>query len=105
MKHTEKIWQELSLLDNVTLYGSNIIACKVPIISFNIKGMISSQVAFELDKKYNICSRAGIHCAPLIHKFLKTLPNGTVRLSIGHQNTEEDIYNLINALKRMTNYL
>lgn len=104
LKYTEKIWQELSTLDNVTLYGTNIMTRKVPIISFNIKGMISSQVSFELDKKYNICSRAGIHCAPLMHKFLKTLPNGTVRLSIGHQNTEEDIHNLINALKKMTNF-
>jgi cysteine desulfurase family protein len=98
---TEMIWKELSRLDNIVLYGTSLIAHKVPIISFNVKKMIPSQIAHELNEKYKICVRAGLHCAPLMHTFLGTLPTGTVRISTGHQNSEEEVVSLINAIKKI----
>jgi cysteine desulfurase family protein len=99
---TEMIWKEISCLDTIVLYGTDEIARKVPIISFNLQKMIPAQIAAELDKKYKICVRAGLHCAPLIHKFLGTLPTGTVRISIGHQNSEEEVSLLIEAIKKIS---
>ncbi|MBS0656330.1 MAG: aminotransferase class V-fold PLP-dependent enzyme [Verrucomicrobia bacterium] len=98
---TEMIWKEISCLDTIVLYGTDEIARKVPIISFNLKRIIPSQIAAELDKKYNICVRSGLHCAPLIHKFLGTLPTGCVRISTGHQNSEEEVALLIEAIKKI----
>jgi len=46
-------------------------------------------------------TRAGLHCAPLAHKFIGTFPQGTVRLSLGLFNTSEDIDYTIEALKKI----
>lgn len=101
MRSLEIIWKELSLLDNIVLYGTDCMADKVPILSFNIKKMIPSQVARILDENYNIAVRAGLHCAPLLHERLGTLPTGTVRVSVGHQNSEEELLLLTSAIRKI----
>ena len=52
-----------------------------------------------LNEKYSICVRAGLHCAPLIHKKLKTTKTGTVRVSIDFNNEYLEIDKLVLALK------
>lgn len=45
-----------------------------------------------LSNHYNISCRAGLHCAPTAHGFFGTLERGgTLRLSVGFFNTEEEI--------------
>jgi selenocysteine lyase/cysteine desulfurase len=51
----------------------------VPLISFNVKNKNSESIA-ELLNKYEIAVRAGLHCAPLAHKFGGTLEQGTIRI-------------------------
>lgn len=51
----------------------------------------SGIVADELSERFNIAVRGGFHCAPLLHKFLKTDENGLVRLSLCLHNTEKEI--------------
>lgn len=68
------------------------------VFSFNIKNMDSSYVANELNYKFNICVRSGLHCAPLIHKKLKTIESGAVRVSIDFNNEFKEIDELIYAL-------
>ena len=53
--------------------------------------MTPTTVAILLDKKFDIAVRAGLHCAPLCHKILGTYPSGTVRVSLSHDSTHEDI--------------
>jgi cysteine desulfurase family protein len=55
-------------------------------------------LATILDSEYDIASRAGLHCAPLVHKKLGTFPNGTLRLSFSLWHTDEDIYHLTEVL-------
>lgn len=73
------------------------------VFSFNIKNLDSNYVANILNEKYNICVRSGLHCAPLIHKKLKTLNTGAVRVSIDFNNTYEEIDYFIFALKEISN--
>ena len=73
------------------------------VFSFNIKNMDSSLVANVLSEKYGICVRSGLHCAPLIHKELKTLDTGAVRVSLDFNNTYDEIDKLILALKEIAN--
>jgi len=73
------------------------------VFSFNIKNMDSSFVANVLSEKYGICVRSGLHCAPLIHKKLKTLDIGAVRVSLDFNNTFEEIDKLILALTEIAN--
>jgi len=60
------------------------------VVSFNIEGMMASDVARMLSDDYGIMCRAGLHCAPLAHKSIGTFPAGTVRFSFGLFNRDED---------------
>lgn len=71
------------------------------VFSFNIKNLDSNYVANILNEKFGICVRSGLHCAPLIHKKLKTLNTGAVRASIDFNNSYEEIDYLIFALKEI----
>ena len=57
---------------------------------------------YELDEKYGIMTRVGLHCAPSAHKTLGTYPKGTIRFSFGWWNTKEDIDVAIDALDKLT---
>jgi len=61
------------------------------ILALLVDGMDSSETANILDSKYQIAVRPGFHCAPLMHKFLKTENTGLVRISPGIFNTFEEI--------------
>jgi cysteine desulfurase/selenocysteine lyase len=59
-------------------------------------------MADALDAGFGIAVRPGLHCAPYIHRRLGTFPDGTLRLSPGPFNTEEDIDAFLNALTEIT---
>jgi len=67
-------------------------------VLFNVDGLDSEQVAARLDKQ-GICTRAGLHCAPLAHKTLGS--EGAVRVSFGAFNTEADVKMLTSCLMQM----
>lgn len=71
------------------------------IISFNVPSLSSATVGNILASQYGICVRSGLHCAPLIHEHLGTLKRGAVRVSLGCDNTEEEVEYFINALKNI----
>jgi len=54
-----------------------------------------------LDSQYDIFVRVGLHCAPLAHKTLGTLPEGTVRISMGFFNTLQDIEDTAEAIRKI----
>ena len=62
--------------------------CESGIVLFNIDGFESEEVAEFLDKQ-GICTRAGLHCAPLAHDTLGS--TGAVRVSFGIYNTAEEV--------------
>ena len=70
-----------------------------PLLTFVIPGTDSQTVADILNQEYGICVRAGLHCAPLLHKALGTEATGLVRVSIGYDNTLKDAKRLIYAVK------
>ncbi len=49
----------------------------------------------------NIATRSGLHCAPLLHKTLGTFPEGTLRISFGYFNKEEEVFFLSKVLKNL----
>lgn len=72
------------------------------IVSFEINNLPSSDVAEFLSSKYDIAVRAGYHCAPLVHKMLKTENDGLVRSSIGMHNTRRELNALIIAVREIS---
>ncbi len=85
------------------LYGATDISQKVGIISINVKGFKPAEIGAILDQSFDISVRPGLHCAPFAHQIMGTFPDGTVRISPGCFNTENDIDLLITALKTIAN--
>ncbi len=76
-----------------------------PVLSLDINGLTSGETAALLNER-GIAVRAGLHCAPLAHKKMGTVDNGTVRISPSIFNTEEEIdylYRQISAINKKYN--
>ena len=72
------------------------------VLSFNLGDVNAGAIGQILDEKNDIAVRAGHHCVSALHPYLKDLDNrGTVRVSVGYFNTEEDIDCLVEAVRRM----
>ena len=64
--------------------------------AFNLSGIFSQDTALYLDH-YNICVRAGNHCAKVLKEEINI--KNTCRVSLYFYNTKEEIDKLIEALK------
>lgn len=101
-KHEDKLTQrfltELKKIPEVEVYGSD---KRGPVVTLNIKGIDSGDLAAYLDEEYGILVRGGLHCAPKIHEAIGNGENGGVRFSFGFFNTDEEIEYAINAIKEI----
>lgn len=88
---------ELDKLDFITIYNKDV---DTNIVAFNINGVFAQDTAVYLDK-YNICVRAGNHCAKIIDNVFNI--SNTVRISLSFYNNKEEIDLLINVLKNSKN--
>jgi cysteine desulfurase family protein len=88
----------LSDIKGVTVHGTTRLENRVATLSFNVDQYDASDVGTFLDVDYNIITRTGLQCAPLIHEHHGTSPRGTVRMSIGPFNTREHIEAAIRAV-------
>lgn len=88
-------------IKGIRIYGDFETGDRCPIVSLNVKQFDSSQISDMLYEEYGIATRAGAHCAPLMHKALQTMEQGTVRFSFSFFNTLEEVDCAINALKEL----
>ena len=88
---------EIGKLGFVELYHADNVD-RVGVIAFNVKGVHSHDVAFILDS-YGVAVRSGHHCAQPLMNYLN-VPS-CCRASFSIYNTHEDIYKLIEALKKV----
>ena len=65
------------------------------IVTFNVNDIFSQDVAYYLNK-YNVCVRAGNHCAKLVKNV--TGVTNSVRISLSFYNTEEEIDEVVSLL-------
>lgn len=96
---SNKVADSLEKISGIKLYydGSGI-------ISFNLKNVPSSTVA-DLLAKNKICTRSGLHCAPLAHAKIGTLERGAVRLSFSINNTEREAHKTVKVIRNIANIL
>ncbi len=88
----------MSVIDGVKLYSN---PNPVGIVSFELQNKDSIEVTQILNDKYDVAVRGGFHCAPLIHKHLKTDQGGLVRVSIAVQNTTGELNYLVKAIREI----
>ncbi|HON58546.1 MAG TPA: aminotransferase class V-fold PLP-dependent enzyme [Smithella sp.] len=100
-KLSQKFIDEARDLPGIILYGQKSARNRTPAVSFNIAGRDPATLAMELDERFGIMSRSGLHCAPAAHKTIGTYPMGTVRFSFSYFNTEEQIAASLEALKKI----
>ena len=60
-----------------------------------------NRVADDLAQDFGIATRAGAHCAPLMHEALGTVDCGVVRMSLCAMTTDEEIDGAIDAVERL----
>ncbi len=95
---TDHLLDGLFGLTGVTVFGPREWERRVGIVSFNLQGFDSSEVASRLDVAYGICVRSGLHCSPLAHRTAGTLEKGTVRVGFSYMNTVDDVDYLLESL-------
>ncbi|SHH32738.1 aminotransferase class V-fold PLP-dependent enzyme [Clostridium grantii] len=100
-KLTKLMLEELKKIENVIIYGVVDSNQQAAVISFNIKGLDSSETNYILDNEYDIYTRSGLHCAVLAHETIGTVEIGVVRVSFGYFNDENDVITIIEAIKEI----
>ena len=121
IKKREKVLREIALSElkqirGIALYGADLEAEYLPIISFNVEGVSPYDLAWELSNNYGIETRAGCSCAGVYGHYLTNkdeikdislLDTGMaskpawLRISLHYTHTFNDIERLIYALKRI----
>lgn len=98
MAHALYLYDLLSKIHGVTLYTKRPAAGYVPVISYNIDGLTSTEASTLLDAR-GFALRGGLHCSPAAHTRFGTLSVGMIRASFGVFNTKNDAALLAQAVK------
>lgn len=101
LKHMWKFYRGVKDIPGVKIYGDFDTEVRCPIVTLNIGDYDSSEVSDELLMTYDISTRPGAHCAPLMHEALGTVDQGAVRFSFSHYNTEEEVDIAIRAIREL----
>jgi len=99
-----KLFEGILPMDRIHVYGPRDPEKQSAVVSINVEGMLSSEVGFQLDRNFDICVRTGLHCAPSAHKTIGSFPQGTVRISMGMTNTEDEVEEIIQALRWLVSH-
>lgn len=93
---TKYLYDELSKISNIKIYGTNEIGDRVSLVSFNLEGVHPHDLTSFLDEK-GICIRAGHQCTqPLLGKLGAY---SVARASLYFYNSKEEIDFFIQVLK------
>lgn len=103
--------KELQLLDyflnslnniaQIRIIGLSGVEGRTAVVSVDFKEKDNGIIAHELSKKYGIMTRSGLHCAPSAHKTLGTFPEGTVRFSLSHFTTLEELDYTVKSIRKL----
>ena len=122
---TRRILRGLSQIKGLKIYGVNDpasprFALKGGVIAYTLRGFMSDKVGKELAVRGGIGVRYGCHCAHILVKHILGVPPplerfqriiaslfprlrfpGVARVSLGIENTEEDVDNFINVMGKI----
>jgi len=99
----DRFLEGLNNINNIELIGKDTSKNRTGIFSIDFINMDNGLVSYELCKEYGIMTRSGMHCAPSAHKTLGTFPKGTVRFSLSHFTSIEDIDYTVDCINKIAN--
>lgn len=98
-KLMELFYEQVKEIPDIRIYGDFSQKDRAAIVSLNLGEEDSGEVSDYLSSEYEMDTRSGGHCAPLMHGALGTVDQGAVRFSFSHFNTEEQVESAVQALK------
>lgn len=97
--------EQLAEFDTLTVHSQSDRNQHSGVVSFVSDLYASDELATLLSQHFQIDTRAGLHCAPGIHRRLGTLDRqGSVRVSFGWSSTEDDVSQLVDALRQTSQF-
>ena len=106
MRLTRRLVNGFKEIEGVRIYCCDNLENHLSTVTMNIEGMDAANVGTWLDVDYNVATRTGLHCAPLVHKQLGTAElKGAVRFSIGPFNTDQHIDHAVNAVAEIASWV
>jgi cysteine desulfurase family protein len=97
---TEQLVTALASIKGVQIFGPQSAEDRVGVVSITLDGFEPHELATILDGSFGIETRAGLHCAPGMHRCLGTFAaGGTVRFSVGPFTTPADSEAAATALR------
>ena len=110
-RHREEIgqWEQslvqqaaegLASIPGVTAWHCD--SCQSGVLSFRTAWTEPNGLCDELSKR-DFCLRAGLHCAPLAHETVGTLPEGTLRIGFSAFNTRAQVEKLLQTIEKLRN--
>ena len=86
---------------NIRILGKHNCEKRMGVVGVSFINLDNAQAAYELENKYHILTRVGLHCAPNAHITLESYPKGCVRFSFGLYNTADEVQKAIEAVKHI----
>jgi cysteine desulfurase family protein (TIGR01976 family) len=96
----QKLWEALSSINGVRLYGPPPNIERTPTVSFIIKSVPSTEVARRLSEKGLFASHGDFYAATVIER-LGLVPEGLVRVGCACYTSDEEIERLIEAVREI----
>lgn len=87
----ERFERGVRAIEGVRVLGGGGDAGRCPVVALNLGDVDSAAVGDALNAEFGICTRAGAHCAPLMHEALGTEQQGAVRFSFSSFNTLDEV--------------
>jgi cysteine desulfurase family protein len=102
MKLLRKLVDAFRNTEGVITYCCDNMDNHLATVTVNVDGLEAGDVGIMLDVDFNIATRTGLHCAPLVHEQIGTIKiHGGVRFAVGPFNTEEHIDAAIEAMTQI----
>jgi len=99
MRLAKKLVAGLKEIEGVTVYCCDSMENHLATVTMNVDGYEAGDVGTMLDVEFNIATRTGLHCAPLVHQQLDLIKiHGGVRFAVGPFNTEAHIDRAIEGI-------
>ena len=97
----KRFYEGVKDIPGIQIYGDFSSWNRTAVVTLNLGDYDSGEVSDTLWEDYEIATRPGAHCAPLMHMALGTVEQGAVRFSFSWFNTEEEVDIAINAMKEL----
>ena len=99
LKLADAFIRGISEIQGVRIAGPTGPEGRVGVVSLDFQGLDNAEIAYQLESRFGIMTRCGLHCAPLAHRTLNTYPGGTVRFTFGYFNTLDETEYALESIK------